>query len=201
MAAEAAEARDVEVAITTITGQTCHLRLAAGASVHEAKGQLEGLLRIPAAEQKLLEGTQILEDDLRPFAEVAQRGAELLVIRQPQMNLSQFMARREHSGPRTAADADAAQLDHLLREAAGLEEPDVCLEITCHANFGRYADPERRTDHERASLLVHLLQKGLFRAFESLVQHEDFGRIPGMLDQAVYALQLPLASLRTVSAC
>ena len=175
----------VEVAITTITGQSCVVRLQATATVQEAKHSIESALPgFPVIEQQLLQGTAILPDDSRPFVEIAQQGLELLVLRQPRMNLKKFIS--EHGY--TESDVPA-YLDYLLREASRREEPNVCLEIICHPKFSRFEREEHRNNEkERASMLLSLLHQPLFPAFESLVQHEGFGQIPGMLDEAAVAL-------------
>mmetsp|Transcript_7431 Transcript_7431/g.17676 ORF Transcript_7431/g.17676 Transcript_7431/m.17676 type:complete len:492 (-) Transcript_7431:252-1727(-) len=178
------EESSVEVIAATITGQSFTLRLCATATVWEAKASIQQVLPgYPAVEQSLLQGTDILQDDARPFVQIAQSGLELLVLRQPRMNLSKFVA---DNGLHESDDP--SDLDTLLGEAGRKEEPNVCLEIVCHPNFGRFEDREHRENKQRSTVLLNLLLQPLFPAFETLVQHEAFGQIPGMLDEAALVL-------------
>mmetsp|Transcript_30692 Transcript_30692/g.57461 ORF Transcript_30692/g.57461 Transcript_30692/m.57461 type:complete len:493 (-) Transcript_30692:105-1583(-) len=175
----------VEIAFTTITGQLHQVHVPANMTVWDCKVQMETLTQIPAVEQKLLDGTVILQDDMQPFGEIVQRGAELMILRQPGMDLPTFVKKHGLSESELAAN-----LDELLAAAADHDEPSVCLEIVCHSNFGEFEDDESRTDKRRASVLQRLTQPGFLPAFECLVQHEAFGRIPGMLDEAFLSLHV-----------
>ncbi|CAE7250878.1 unnamed protein product [Symbiodinium microadriaticum] len=129
-----------------------------------------------ASIQQVLPGYPAVEQSLL-------RGLELLVLRQPRMNLSKFVA---NNGLHESDDP--SDLDSLLSEAGRKEEPNVCLEIVCHPNFGRFEEREHRENKQRSTVLLNLLLQPLFPAFETLVQHEAFGQIPGMLDEAAGVL-------------
>ena len=178
----------VEVALTTITGQSCTVRLPANATVRQGRAYIEAALQIPEQEQKLLKDTAILEEEAQPFWELAQQGVELLVLRQPRMNLRKFAA--EHGYDDSDDLNDPSNLDNLLIEAGHKEEPNVCLEIICHPQFGQFKVPERRAFMERTNILRSLNKQLLFPAFESLLKHENFGKIAGLLDSGAFALHL-----------
>ncbi|CAE7691798.1 unnamed protein product [Symbiodinium pilosum] len=174
----------VEVTINTITGISRTLQLQADLAVRDAKAYIERILPgFPAAEQQLLQGSVILQDDERPFTEMAQQRQDLLVLRQPRMNLKKFLARKGY----TTID-DPADLDDLLVDAGRSEEPNVCLEIICHPKFGRFDPPLHPNNRQRANILQSLVQRPLLTAFENLVQHEAFGHVPGLLDEAAVVL-------------
>mmetsp|Transcript_116112 Transcript_116112/g.335357 ORF Transcript_116112/g.335357 Transcript_116112/m.335357 type:complete len:506 (-) Transcript_116112:37-1554(-) len=172
--------RLVVVTLSTLAGNTHEVQVPEAATVAQAKEEIERLLGFRPAEQRLVLGGQILDDDLKPFGDLQPRSVVQL-IRIPFVSLKRFAQKCPGLANKEVSDLSQDDLLRIFKDAAHEDQPEVCLEILSHSSWG----PGVRS---APGLLESVAVGGLARVFQALVDDEFYGRAEGVLDSGFMAL-------------